>query len=103
MSLDLFLDEKFQALSKKIDEVISKLNNEESKSTSQIYDSKTLASMLGISRRTLQNWRDKQLIEFSKVGSKIFYTEEQVQKFIKKFSITTTYKSLKIIQHLYGS
>ena len=88
MSLDLFLDEKFQALYGKLDEVLAKVNGHSSKSQPQVYDSKSLAAKLRISTRTLQNWRDNYLIEFSKVGSKIFYTEEQVQRFFKHNSFS---------------
>jgi hypothetical protein len=42
---------------------------------------------LEISRRTAQTWRDEGLIEFFQIGSKIFYTEEGIEKFLNNHKI----------------
>jgi len=44
-----------------------------------------LKEFLGVSKRTLQNYRDKGLIGFSQVGSKIYYTNKNIQDFIEKY------------------
>ena len=87
MSLDLYLDERFQKLYSKLDEVLSCLKDKSnSLNKSSVYDNKALASKLKASTRTLQKWRDNHFIEFCQVGSKVFYTEEQVNKFIARYS-----------------
>lgn len=45
---------------------------------------KQVCMELGISRRTLQRYRDCQGLEHSRVGEKVFYSREMVNHFISK-------------------
>ena len=47
-----------------------------------VYTNETLSKELKVSIRTLQHWRDHGLINFSKVGRKIFYGRKDVEKFL---------------------
>ncbi len=47
------------------------------------YDNEALSRKLNVSKRTLQNWRDGGLIEFSQIGHKIYYTGEGVISFLR--------------------
>ena len=42
---------------------------------------------LGISRRTLQRYRDEEGLEYSKIGVKIFYSREKIKSFLNDHSI----------------
>jgi hypothetical protein len=48
----------------------------------KVYTNESLALMLGVSKRTLQNYRDKGLIYYSKVERQIFYRQEDVDNFL---------------------
>lgn len=50
----------------------------------RIFNNKTLSDYLGICTRTLQNWRDANLISFTQIGDVIIYTEDDVRVFMKK-------------------
>ena len=38
---------------------------------------------LGISKRSLQNYREKGLVPYSNIGGKIFYKEADIQKILE--------------------
>lgn len=46
-------------------------------------DNQDVCSTLGISKRTLQNYRDKGLLPFSYIRHKIFYKPEDVEKLLQ--------------------
>lgn len=46
------------------------------------YRPEEVCKMLDISPKTLQNYRDKSLIDFSQVGPKIWFTAQDVQTFL---------------------
>lgn len=48
------------------------------------YSNKDVCRLLGVSLRTLQNYRDKGLIPFSQVGHKCYYKIKDVECFIEK-------------------
>lgn len=49
-----------------------------------VYDNKEVCEILGISSKTLQNYRMKNLISFSAVGKVIWYTQADVEEFLEK-------------------
>jgi excisionase family DNA binding protein len=55
-----------------------------SNSRKRIFNNKTLSDYLGVSRRTLQNWRDTGAISFTQVKEVILYSEEDVEAFLRK-------------------
>jgi hypothetical protein len=52
-----------------------------------IYDTSQIMALLRVSRRTLQDWRDKGLIEFSAVRGKFYYRYSSVMKMLNNFKI----------------
>lgn len=73
-----------ESLLKKVDDLSEKLNvllsNQPAKET---LDGKELCKLLKITPRTLQRYRDRRLIEFNQVGSKIIYSSEAVKAFLE--------------------
>lgn len=61
-------------------EVIGLLRNEE---VSDVYTPKQLANKLDVSLETLQGWRDARLIGCSVIGEFIFYSYEDLGKFLR--------------------
>lgn len=70
------------ALSKKIDSLLSRIEGEES----IIYTPETLAEKLHVCIRTVQDWRDKNQINFTKLGRKVFFTSKDVEEFLRNHS-----------------
>jgi len=52
-----------------------------------IYNTDQLLDLLQVSRRTLQDWRDKGLIEFSAIRGKFYYRYSSVMKMLDNHSI----------------
>lgn len=49
-----------------------------------IYNTHELASLLKVSTRTIQRWRDSGTIRFSAIGNKYYYTHEDVFQMLNK-------------------
>ena len=58
-----------------------------SKQSEPIYTNKDLMIILDVGESTLRKYRDNCLLDFSKVGDKIWYTEQQLMDFLKKTNI----------------
>ncbi len=69
-------------------EIIERLDriekNQNIVNLSPTYNSEDVMNHFGISKRTLQNWRDKMYINFSKINGKIRYTQEDINECIAK-------------------
>lgn len=46
-------------------------------------DNQDVCQTLGITKRTLQTYRDKRLLPFSRIRHKVFYKPEDVQKLLE--------------------
>jgi excisionase family DNA binding protein len=51
-----------------------------------LFSSSYVQKYLDVSRKTLYRWREQGKIEFVQVGSKIYYTKEQIEKFLNKMT-----------------
>jgi phage terminase Nu1 subunit (DNA packaging protein) len=52
-----------------------------------IYNTDQLMNLLTVSRRTVQNWRDKGLIAFSAIQNKIYYRHSDIIAFLNTHKI----------------
>lgn len=50
----------------------------------KVYNNKELATLLGVSDKTLRQYRNEGLISYSRVDDKIWYTQEDVDEFLQK-------------------
>jgi hypothetical protein len=81
-----------QSFLDKIEEKIETLesilrNKSEQEVNSQWIESVKIPKILGISQKTWQTYRDKRLIPFSQIGSKIFVKRADLQKFMESHYI----------------
>ena len=60
---------------------------------SQWVESVKVPKILGISRKTWQTYRDKRLIPFSQIGSKIYVKRADIDKFMQDHYIETIDKN----------
>lgn len=58
-----------------------------SKQSKPIYSSKDLMTILDVGESTLRKYRDNCLLEFSRKGDKIWYTEKHLMDFLNKTNI----------------
>jgi hypothetical protein len=82
MNIAFIEQSAFDELNKKVDFIFNKISAQDSDCKPELLTNEQLISLLGISKRTAQNYRDKGLIAFSQVGKKIFYKRENVDSFI---------------------
>lgn len=55
----------------------------------QWIESVNIPKLLGISRKTWQTYRDKRLIPFSQIGSKIYVKRADIESFMSKHYISS--------------
>jgi hypothetical protein len=73
-----------------IDELVEKLTNQLRCSLSrpepedEWITEKQAADLLQVSRQTLKNWRDAQLIQYNRIGKSIRYSKNEIQTKVKK-------------------
>lgn len=48
------------------------------------YDNQQFMKLMNISKRTAQEWRNKEIIQFSQVGNKIYYRLADIKKLLKE-------------------
>lgn len=77
------LEEKMETL-----ETILKEKSEQ-EINSQWINSTQVPKILGISQKTWQTYRDKRLIPFSQIGSKIFVRREDIDNFLASHYINS--------------
>ena len=81
-----------QSFLKKIEEKIDTLENilrdkSDQEINSQWIESVKIPKILGISQKTWQTYRDKRLIPFSQIGSKIFVKRADLEMFMQSHYI----------------
>jgi hypothetical protein len=74
---------EFEALLKQLQEIKKQLSEKQRNPDEIIYDNADAMRLLKVSRRTLQSWRTAGLISFSQVGSKLYYTQQDISEFIQ--------------------
>lgn len=63
-------------------QLFSKLKEDTTATPKQLLNSAEVAKHFGISKLTLQNWRNAGTIKFTKIGHKVFYKTEDIQALI---------------------
>lgn len=49
----------------------------------KFYDNADLKIMFKVSERTLQRWRDEGTLSYKKIGGRIFYSAEKIDKMVE--------------------
>ncbi len=76
--------EQYQKLLEKIEEINLRLQPSSKSIRDLIIDNDDFISTMKIASRTAQRWRDEGKISFSQVGAKIYYTQADIEMFLKK-------------------
>lgn len=78
---------KFEALAERM-EILCRINSD--KSIQEWMDNEEVCRILGISKRTLQAYRDNGILPFSQIGHKMYYLPQDVESVINKLKIQRT-------------
>jgi transcriptional antiterminator len=74
----------FQELIQKIEEIDRKVSKMKTENPAHRWlTNKDVSEMLSVTERTLQNYRDKGILPFSQVGTKIYYLESDIELFLQ--------------------
>lgn len=78
------LPEELEVIENRLSEIEKTLKKEQHQVDDPILGTEGVMHLLKVSRRTLQNWRDNGLIEYSAVGGKFFYKMSAINKMLAK-------------------
>lgn len=82
----LLQSEAYQQLLRESYLLIENLFKERQVESHEWLTNRQAMELLDVSKRTLQSYRDGGLITFSQVGSKIYYSRQDINAFLKKHS-----------------
>lgn len=97
MELVIYTKEQHDEIIKRLDLLNENLRKQNAPATEKFLDNSQFLSMMNISKRTAQTWRDEGKVSFSQIGNKIYYLlsdaeallkEHYVKAFSKRKSIT---------------
>ena len=93
MMNDYGVNERFDNLERKMSALVDELEIVLDKSTPVpvLYDNSDMKRMFNLSDRTLSYWRSNNVIEYIKIGNKVYYTKEAIIELLRSnlVSITT--------------
>ncbi len=78
------LPEELQVVVDRLVLIEKALKKEQHQVEDPILDTEGVMNLLKVSRRSLQNWRDQGMIEFSAVGGKFYYRMSAINKMLAK-------------------
>ncbi len=86
MDYKLITEREYEQMMQKLTEIESVVKDKMDP-LKKIFTNEDFCSLMGISKRTCQHWRDQKWIEFSQVSNKIFYTWDQIEAFLEKHKV----------------
>jgi len=84
MDAIIFTKDQFTDLMNKLDTIQSQINSKANPKQETYLGNTEFMTLLDVSKRTLQTWRDEGKISFSQVGGKIYYKLSDVDKFMQE-------------------
>ncbi len=87
--------ESYQELLQKIEEINQKLSGMQNSNgkRKKWLTNKDASELLQVTARTMQNYRDKGIIPFSQVGSKIYYKMSDLEKHLEDHYVSSFMES----------
>jgi hypothetical protein len=85
-----YLNDQFDKLLAKIDSHYAKLTNQIEFADDPIIDNARFIELMGISAKTAQSWRDKGVVSYSKIGSKLIYRVSDIRKMLDTYHVKST-------------
>ena len=79
----IVLPEELEVIEKRLKEIEQVLKSDQRYLEDPILDTEGVMTLLKVSRRSLQNWRDQGIIEFSAVHGKFYYRVSAINKMLE--------------------
>jgi len=87
MNVEFITKQDILSIEQKLNSVVNMVQAQKYQGLVKVFTSKELAEKLKVSTKTLNNWRETRLIEYSKVNNTILYTEKAVIEFLATHTI----------------
>lgn len=72
-------------LEKQISFIVKKMKQKDNQNPDKIFfDNQEFISLMNISKRTAQEWRNKEIINFSQIGNKIYYRLSDIMNLLNE-------------------
>ena len=84
MEVYIISKEQYMELINRLDDITKRLDNKNESAKDKFMDNQEFQTLMKISKRTAQTWRDEGRISFSQVGNKIYYKLSDVEKFLNE-------------------
>lgn len=84
MNAVIISQESFDEVIKRLDKIQQEVSNKQKASVDTFVDTQEFIQIMNISKRLAQEWRDKGIIPFSQIGSKIYYRMTDIQALLDK-------------------
>lgn len=85
MDIHLLSEEDFKTLNERLERIERKIE-EITVPKKKLHTNDDLCEMFSISKRTAQTWRDTGMIKPTRINGKIYYAEEEIERFLKKYN-----------------
>ncbi len=88
MNVNLITVEEYIQLSKKLESLEKKVDSLNGGIGSKsLYTIMEACTLLQVSKRTLQKYRDEGMLSFSQIGNKIFFRHTDIENFLSKYRV----------------
>ena len=85
MDIHVLSEEDFKALNARLERIERKIEDI-TVPKKRLYTNDDLCEMFSISKRTSQTWRDTSIISPTRINGKIYYSEKEIEQFLKKYN-----------------
>jgi 3-methyladenine DNA glycosylase Tag len=84
MELVIYTKEQHDEIVHRLDLLNENLKKKNTPPTERFLDNSEFLSMMNISKRTAQTWRDEGKVSFSQIGNKIYYLLSDAEALLKE-------------------
>ncbi len=85
MDIHVLSEEDFKVLIERLENIERKIE-EITVPKKELYSHDEFCELFSISKRTSQTWRDTGIITPIRINGKIYYSEEEIERFLKKYN-----------------
>ena len=89
---DEFFKEQYDRIQQKLDLLTAKVMFNQQFPEDTFIDNPKFMQLMGISAKTAQSWRDKGIIGFSQINSKIYYKFSDIRKLLDRYHVKSTFE-----------
>lgn len=80
-------EQTYREILQRLESVEALLQGKQKNPKEVFFDSQEFISIMNISKRTAQSWREQNIIAYSQVGNKIYYRLSDIILMLEKFKV----------------